>query len=278
MPSELKKLLNFDLSVQLQWKKMIMQEIGRMTALHIQSMEQQRDQQTLKVFKEIYEFSIGTYKYEERQANEIDGTKAGVYKKFIPMFPHLFLSEHEREFVPLNSISPDSFGITNIECNFYHRHLKNTLVKNEDMLFYGMHLPSKLQIKFDAKNENLLKSSREFHDQALHQGIHPNRFVPQSRQRIFQCDINLNQYRQNINHSPLIYFKVHEKTNHQQKVIDDQEMTLVIELNVPATFYEGDTSSKDWKKIKSPMQLKNDLLNYWNLKQVIYIRGKRHDN
>lgn len=55
-------------------------------------------------------------------------------------------------------------------------------------------------------------------------------------------------------------------------------MTLIIELNVPATFFEGDTNSKEWRKIKSPLQLKNDLLNYWNLKQVIYIRGKRHDN
>lgn len=61
MPAELKKLLNFDDTVKLQWKRMIQQEISKLTTLQIQSMEQQRDLQTMKVFKEIYEFSIGTY-------------------------------------------------------------------------------------------------------------------------------------------------------------------------------------------------------------------------
>lgn len=59
-----------------------------------------------------------------------------------------------------------------------------------------------------------MKSSREYHDQKRNSNIHSNRFSPIPRPRMFQCDINLNQYRSNINHSPLIYFKVHEKTNH----------------------------------------------------------------
>jgi hypothetical protein len=53
-------------------------------------------------------------------------------------------------------------------------------------------------------------------------------------------------------------------------------MTLMIELNVPVPFFENDKNK--WRKIVSPLQLKNDLLNYWNLKQVIYIRGKKHEN
>lgn len=58
-------------------------------------------------------------------------------------------------------------------------------------------------------------------------------------------------------------------------MIDDSQMTLMIELNVPVPFFEND---KGFIKILSPLQLENDLLNYWNLKQVIFIRGRRHEN
>ena len=58
--------------------------------------------------------------------------------------------------------------------------------------------------------------------------------------------------------------------------LENADFFLVIELSVPAPFYEeteANTRSyaapKDKKKfckVMSPMQLRNDLLNYWNLK------------
>ena len=67
------------------------------------------------------------------------------------------------------------------------------------------------------------------------------------------------------------------------KKLENADFFLVIELGVPAPFYEEKVPNarslqaahekKKFCKAMSPMQLQNDLLNYWNLKQVIYIRG-----
>ena len=89
-----------------------------------------------------------------------------------------------------------------------------------------------------------------------------------SKYRSFQMDMNLNQYRQNVNHSPTIMFD-YEKDS-RGKPLENGDFFLAIELSVPAPFYEKIKDSKSNKdkfnKIVSPMQLNNDLLNYWNLK------------
>jgi hypothetical protein len=53
---------------------------------------------------------------------------------------------------------------------------------------------------------------------------------------------------------------------------------MVIEQMVPGEFMEGkqESSNKNytkWYNSLSPLQYDNDLINYWNLKQVIFIRG-----
>jgi hypothetical protein len=50
---------------------------------------------------------------------------------------------------------------------------------------------------------------------------------------------------------------------------------LIIELGVPANFYEIKKNyQKDvFKHVRSPMRHRNDLLNYWNLRQVVYVSG-----
>jgi len=55
---------------------------------------------------------------------------------------------------------------------------------------------------------------------------------------------------------------------------------MVIEQMVPGEFMEGkqEISNKNytkWYNSLSPLQYDNDLINYWNLKQVIFIRGQR---
>jgi len=72
------------------------------------------------------------------------------------------------------------------------------------------------------------------------------------------------------------------------KRLENADFFLVIELGVPAPFYEEKAANsrsfqaahdkKKFCKVLSPMQLENDLLNYWNLKQVIYIRGTGQSN
>ena len=86
-------------------------------------------------------------------------------------------------------------------------------------------------------------------------------------------DMNLNQYKQNINHTPKIYFEEFTFKNDQGKEIPgEHKFLLIIELNVPAPFYE---ESQKFIKIMSPLRLENDLLNYWNLKQVIVMVGQK---
>lgn len=54
------------------------------------------------------------------------------------------------------------------------------------------------------------------------------------------------------------------------KILDNADFFFAIELSVPAPFYEKTmghiTKKEKFNKVVSPMQLNNDLLNYWNLK------------
>ena len=55
---------------------------------------------------------------------------------------------------------------------------------------------------------------------------------------------------------------------------------MVIEQQVPGDFMEGKQEGANknynkWYNALSPLQYDNDLINYWNLKQVIFIRGQK---
>ncbi len=55
---------------------------------------------------------------------------------------------------------------------------------------------------------------------------------------------------------------------------------MVIEQMVPGEFMEGKLEggkNNKWYNSLSPLQYDNDLINYWNLKQVIFIRGQKHN-
>jgi hypothetical protein len=82
------------------------------------------------------------------------------------------------------------------------------------------------------------------------------------KEREFQLDINLGNLQSNINHRPTIIFD--PERDELGNPTDSGYYTLIIELNCPVTAFEkiGDS----WNKIMSPLQLNNDLLNYWNLK------------
>ena len=77
----------------------------------------------------------------------------------------------------------------------------------------------------------------------------------------------------NINYRPSIYFD--PERDDKGEPIDNGFYTLAIELNCPVSIFEK--IGQNWIKVVSPLQLKNDLLNYWNLKQVIYVRGKKNN-
>jgi hypothetical protein len=103
--------------------------------------------------------------------------------------------------------------------------------------------------------------------------------------------INIAKYKSNINHCPKIYYD--REQNDQGDPIDGGDLTMAIELNAPAEFYELGFCEKLKKekffRIISPFKMQNDstegfgheqscagdLLNYWNLKQVIYIKGSQ---
>ena len=54
---------------------------------------------------------------------------------------------------------------------------------------------------------------------------------------------------------------------------------MVIEQMVPGEFMEGKLEggkNNKWYNSLSPLQYDNDLINYWNLKQLIFIRGQKH--
>lgn len=52
---------------------------------------------------------------------------------------------------------------------------------------------------------------------------------------------------------------------------------MVIEQMVPGEFMEGKSVNNytKWYNSLSPLQYDNDLINYWNLKQVIFVRGQK---
>lgn len=87
-------------------------------------------------------------------------------------------------------------------------------------------------------------------------------------------DVNLNSYRSNSNHAPKIMFDY--ERDDEGKRLENADFFLIIELGVPAPFYEESAPSarsypavhdkKKFCKVMSPMKLQNDLLNYWNLK------------
>jgi hypothetical protein len=54
--------------------------------------------------------------------------------------------------------------------------------------------------------------------------------------RTFQMDINLNSYRSNSNHAPKIMFDY--ERDDEGKKLENADFFLVIELGVPAPFYE----------------------------------------
>ena len=84
-------------------------------------------------------------------------------------------------------------------------------------------------------------------------------------------DMDLLKFGQN---QPKIYYENSIK-NDKGEEIESSNLTLIIELGAPANFYEiKQKFSKDvFKHVKSPLRLENDLLNYWNLRQVIYVSG-----
>ena len=84
-------------------------------------------------------------------------------------------------------------------------------------------------------------------------------------------DMDLLKFGQN---QPKIYYQNSMK-NDKGEEIESSMLTIMIELGAPANFYEIKKKfSKDvFKHVKSPLRLKNDLLNYWNLRQVIYVTG-----
>lgn len=52
-------------------------------------------------------------------------------KKFVPMFPHIYLKENSKE----SSASPNdvkNFNLQNLECNFFDKHLRNAKDSSED--------------------------------------------------------------------------------------------------------------------------------------------------
>jgi len=61
----------------------IMEEKSRSTLWKIES----EKKQTIKIFRNIQELAIGTYRYGRRA----DSREKWVTKQFIPMFPHLYL-------------------------------------------------------------------------------------------------------------------------------------------------------------------------------------------
>ena len=103
--------------------------------------------------------------------------------------------------------------------------------------------------------------------------------------------INISKYKSNINHCPKIFYK--READLSGDDIEGGDLTMVIELNSPAEFYEEAFCEKQKKRkffrITCPFKMCNDmcdespgndgpscggdLLNYWNLKQVIYVKG-----
>lgn len=50
---------------------------------------EQREMQTIKIFRQVEEMMIGTYRFERRSDSD-DGSQS-VVKKFVPIFPHFYL-------------------------------------------------------------------------------------------------------------------------------------------------------------------------------------------
>lgn len=220
--------------------------------------------QTIKIFRQIEELMIGTYRYE-RRVSDTDTGNQSVFKKFVPIFPHLYLRQRRK-----GVNKPENFNINprQIQCHFYHKNMEKTSKLDDDQLFEGKRLPSSIQLAFQVSNRDLLPGSKDFSRYCVDEHL-------KKQNRYLQCDINLNQFRSNINHSPKIFYHTDKTFDDQGNLIDDSQMTLMIELNVPVPFFENE---RGFIKILSPLQLENDLLNYWNLKQVIFIKGRRHES
>ena len=187
------------------------------------------------------------------------------------MFPHLYLKEDEDR----NPNNMNHFNLGKIECNFFDKHLRSKGSLEPEKQIDGMRLPSQIQLKFDMRDCDLKPEAREYNQvlqKAPKADENSEKMDPSlhfsNKYRSFQMDMNLNQYKQNVNHSPTIMFDF-EKDGHG-KPLENADFFFAIELSVPAPFFEKVRDSKSGKekfnKIVSPMQLNNDLLNYWNLK------------
>lgn len=79
--------------------------------------------------------------------------------------------------------------------------MEKTSKLEDDQLFEGKRLPSSIQLAFQVRNRDLKPGTKDF-----------SRFqaddILKKQNRFLQCDINLNQFRSNINHSPKIYYHV----------------------------------------------------------------------
>jgi len=197
-----------------------------------------------------------------------------------------------------NSNSTVRTNLENVECNFFHKYMKSAKeqpqphASNES---YERHQPTNLQIKLSFENRNLKDTTalyqmekRAFDAKNKHMEAQDSdaeeskrsEFVIPNKSRAFQLDVNLSSIRNNINYSPKIYF-VLEKDS-EGKEMKDGDFFLVIELGAPCEsfeqFHDKLSNKKVFNKCMSPFRLQSDLLNYWNRKQVFYIRGKKNPN
>jgi hypothetical protein len=78
--------------------------------------------------------------------------------------------------------------------------------------------------------------------------------------------------RLNVNFAPKIFYQYDESIEGNLGNFD-----FIIEQMVPGEFMEGKKENlskrNKWYNSLSPLIYDNDLINYWNLKQVIFIRG-----
>ena len=101
------------------------------------------------------------------------------------------------------------------------------------------------------------------------------------KKRQYQLDINLANIRLNSNYLPKIFFEYERDA--EGNVMRDGDFLLVLELSVQAEAFEKileknfDNKQEKFRKCISPLKHSNDLLNYWNHKQVICIKGRLKD-
>jgi hypothetical protein len=89
-------------------KQLISSRIQDIVETDSKRRNEQRELQTIKIFRQIEEFSVGTYKYENRQNDLVEEQKE-VVKKYIPMFPHFYLKAKQEA-----NNSPENFNLKQI--------------------------------------------------------------------------------------------------------------------------------------------------------------------